>query len=70
MISNSSFKVLFTFDSAFYNDFDGLDDKTADEYIDTVISIVKVAFKDKSLKKSIGTTINVIATKNKYDGKM
>ena len=58
----------FTFDANFYNEFDGKDGKSGDEYMDEVIALVKNAFKDKSLKNQIGTIVNIIATKEKYNG--
>ena len=36
--------------------------------MDEVIALVKNAYKDKSLKNQLGTIVNIIATKEKYDG--
>ena len=38
--------------------------------MDEVISLVKNAYKDKSLKNQLGTIVNIIATKEKYRGSL
>lgn len=50
---NSFFRVrvLFTFDTEFTSAFDGHDGKSADEHMEEVISIVKNAYKDETLKR-------------------
>ena len=58
-----SVRVLFIFDDNFKNAFDGEDGKSADEHMEEVISIVKNAFKDPTLKREIGTVVNIIGTK-------
>merc|ERR1712029_1273030 len=63
-------KVLFTFDTNFYNKFNGKDGKTADEYMKAVISEVKNKFNDRSLKKTIGTTVKIIGTKKQHSSKL
>ena len=59
-------KVLFTFDTKFYNEFNGKDGKSGDDYMDQVIAIVKNAYRDKSLKDNIGTTVEIVGTKKKH----
>ena len=54
-------KVLFTFDSKFVTTFGAA-------AMDKVMALVKNAYKDKKLKKMIGTTIQVTGTKKKYTG--
>ena len=54
-------KVLFTFDSKFVTTF-------GDAAMDKLIALVKNAYKDKALKKLIGTTVQVTGTKKKYTG--
>ena len=54
-------KVLFTFDSKFVTTFGAA-------AMDKVMALVKNAYKDKNLKKMIGTTIQVTGTKKKYTG--
>jgi len=56
-------RVLFIFDDNFKNAFDGEDGKSANEHMEEVISIVKNAFKDPTLKREIGTVVNIIGTK-------
>jgi len=56
-------RVLFIFDDNFENAFDGEDGKSADEHMEEVIRIVKNAFKDPTLKREIGTVVNIIGTK-------
>ena len=65
-----SVSVLFVFDSGFHNSFDGEDGKSADEHMMEIISIVKIAYKDPSMKKEIGTHVNIIADKKTYDGSL
>merc|ERR550539_1875031 len=54
-------KVLFTFDSKFVTTFGAA-------AMDKIIALVKNAYKDKTLKKLIGTTVVVTGTKKKYSG--
>jgi len=61
-------RVLFTFDSNFYNDFNGLDGKSGNDYMDEVMALVKNAYRDKSLKNAIGTKVNIIGTRQRYYG--
>ena len=63
MIHIHSIRVLFIFDDHFENAFDGGDGKSADEHMEEVITIVKNAFKDPTLKREIGTVVNIIGTK-------
>ena len=58
-----SVRVLFIFDDNFKNAFDGEDGKSSDEHMEEVISIVKNAYKDPTLKREIGTVVNIIGTK-------
>ena len=58
-----SVRVLFIFDDHFKNAFDGEDGKSADEHMEEVIRIIKNAFKDPTLKREIGTVVNIIGTK-------
>lgn len=62
-----SVKVLFTFDSAFHNYFDGQDGKSSEEHMDEVIKIVQNAYKHKTFKNEIGTQVNVLAEKRILD---
>lgn len=63
-------RVLFVFDQNFYDQFNYKNGKSANEYMDTFIALVKNAFKDKTLRQEIGTYINLKSTKktlyNKY----
>merc|ERR1712141_476513 len=52
------FSVLFTFDTKFISMF-------GNKGMDTLITLVKKHYQDKSLKNGIGTTINVTGTKRK-----
>ena len=61
-------RVLFTFDSEFYHGFNGQDGKSADNYMNEVMALVKNAYRDKSLKNMIGTKINIIGTKKYHPG--
>ena len=63
-----SVRVLFTFDSKFYDDFDGLDGKSGNDYMNEVMALVRNAYRDKSLKNAIGARINIIGTKTRYSG--
>ena len=54
-------KVLFTFDSKFVTTFGAA-------AMDKIIALVKNAYKHKTLKKLIGTTVQVTGTKKKYSG--
>ena len=65
---NFSFNVVFMFDDDFFNEFNNKGGKSADNYVDQIIALVKNAFKDKTLKNAIGTTINVKSFKTKYNG--
>lgn len=67
---NFSVRVLFIFDTEFYRAFDGEDRKSADEHMDEVLSIVKNAFKDKTIKRDIGTHINIIAERQIFNGSL
>merc|ERR1711936_1381290 len=53
------FSVLFTFDTKFISMF-------GNKGMDTLITLVKKHYQDKSLKNGIGTTINVTGTKRKF----
>jgi len=59
-------KVLFTFDTSFYNEFNGKDGKSGQNYMDEVMALVKNAFSDKTLKEYLGTKINLIGTNKKH----
>ena len=63
-----SVKVLFTFDSKFYKEFHGKDGKSAEEHMEEIIRIVKLAYKDKTMKTQIGTHVNIIGYKRMYEG--
>ena len=63
MIHIDSVRVLFTFDDRFKDAFDGEDGKSADEHMEEVMRLVKNAYKDVTLKREIGTVVNIIATK-------
>jgi hypothetical protein len=54
-------KVKFTFDKGFLSAF-------GDEGMTQVISLVKNAYKDKSLFDKIGTNVNIIGEAAKYEG--
>ena len=56
-----SLKVLFTFDSKFVTTFGAA-------AMDKIIALVKNAYKDKTLKKLLGTTVQVTGNKKKYTG--
>ena len=60
-------KVLYTFDEAFYDAFDGENDKTGDEYISEVLALTKQAFADTTLKAYLGRKINIVGSSKKYD---
>merc|ERR1711993_160671 len=53
------YSVLFTFDTKFISMF-------GNKGMDTLITLVKKHYQDKSLKNGIGTTINVTGTKRKF----
>ena len=53
--------VLFTFDTKFVTEF-------GDASMEKVIALVKKAYRDKKLKKMIGTTVKVAGTKKKHTG--
>jgi len=59
-------KVLFTFDTSFYNEFNRKDGKSGENYMDEVMALVKNAFSDKTLKGYLGTKINIMGTKTKH----
>ena len=59
-------KVLFTFDTKFYNDFNGQSGISGDEYMNQVMVLVKNAFLDNTLKNRIGTNVNIVATKARH----
>ena len=63
-------RVLFTFDTEFIHAFVGQDRKSADEHMEEVISIVKNAYKDETLKRELGTVVNIIAEKKTYRGSL
>ena len=50
------------FDRSFYNAFHGADGKSAVEHMREAVSILKAAYKDRTLKKWLGVTINIIGT--------
>ena len=58
---NFSVNILFTFDTKFVTAF-------GDAGMEQVIALVKNAYRDKKLKKMIGTTVQVIGTKKKHTG--
>ena len=62
-----SIKVLFTFDSAFNNYFNGQDGKSSEEHMDEVMKIVENAYKYKTFKREIGTQVNVLAERRILD---
>ena len=53
--------VLFTFDTKFVTEF-------GDASMEKVIALVKNAYRDKKLKKMIGTTVQVAGTKKNHTG--
>ena len=61
-------RVLFTFDSKFYDDFNGLDGKSGNDYMNEVMALVRNAYRDKSLKNAIGTKVNIIGTTKLHPG--
>jgi len=61
-------KVLFTFDTKFYKEFNGKDGKSGADYMDQVIALVRNAYRDKSLKTYIGTTVEIVGTKKVHTG--
>ena len=63
-----SFNVVFMFDNDFFNEFNNKGGKRAIEYIYQIAALVKNAFKDKTLKDAIGTTINVKSYKTRWHG--
>ena len=65
---NFRVSVLFTFDSDFRNAFNGQDGKSASEHMDEIISLVKNAYKDITLRREIGTFVDIIAQKTNYTG--
>ena len=60
--------MLFIFGRNFYDEFDGLDGKSAEEHIEEVIKIVQNAYKDKTIKTELGTVIKIVATTKIYEG--
>ena len=56
-----SVNILFTFDTKFVAAF-------GDSGMEQVIALVKNAYRDKKLKKMIGTTVQVAGTKKKHTG--
>ena len=68
LILNFRVSVLFTFDSDFRNAFNGQDGKSASEHMDEIISLVKNAYKDITLRREIGTFVDIIAQKTNYTG--
>ena len=67
LFSKYRIKVHFIFDKRFDDGFNEQDGKSTDEHMEEVVTLVKNIFKDKSLKKELGTTINLIATKRKHE---
>ena len=65
-----SIKVLFVFDNDFYDAFNGEEGKTGEEHMESLVKTVQNAYKDKSLKNGLGTHINIIASKQRYDGSL
>ena len=68
-ISSMCFRVnvLFTFDNNFYNDFNGLSGISGDEYMNQVVTLVKNAFLDTTLKSKIGTDVNIVGTTKRHN---
>jgi hypothetical protein len=64
----NSIKVLFTFDNAFYNGFNGEKGQTGTEYMNQVIALVRNAYKDNSLTNRIKTEVNIIGEAKRYHG--
>ena len=65
----NSVKILFTFDNAFYNEFNGKKGQSGTEYMKQVMALVNSAYKDKSLVNRLGTHVNIIGEARRYDGK-
>ena len=63
-----SVKMLFIFTRKFYEEFDGLDGKSAEEYIQVLIKIVQNSFKDKTMRNEIGTVVQIVADTKIYEG--
>ena len=56
------------YDKNFFNTFNKKGGKSANTYVNQIIALVRNAYKDKTLKNAIGTTINVKGSKKKYNG--
>ena len=63
--SGIPFKVLFVFDLRFQEEFENMDGKSGDKHMETAMALVKWAYLDKSLQDNLGTTINIIGTKER-----
>ena len=63
-----SVKILFIFTRKFYEEFDGLDCKFAEENIQVLIKIVQNSFKDKTMRNEIGTVVQIVADTKIYEG--
>lgn len=63
--SGIPFKVLFVFDLRFQEEFENMDGKSGGEHMETVMALVKWTYIDKSLQDNLGTTINIIGTKER-----
>ena len=57
-------KILFMFDKKFTRA-PGFNKNTQDK-MNQIMALVRNSFRDRSLKNSLGTTINIIGTKKKY----
>lgn len=60
--------MLFIFTRKFYEEFDGVDGKTAEEYFQVLIKIVQNSFKDKTMRNEIGTVVQIVADIKIYEG--
>ena len=61
-------KTLFIFTRKFYEEFNGIDGKSAEEYIQELIMIVQNSFKDKTMRNEIGTVVHIVADTKIYEG--
>ena len=63
-----SINVVFIYDKKFFKAFNRKGGKSASSYVKQMMALVRNAFKDKTLKDAIGTTINIKGSKKRYKG--
>ena len=63
-----SIKVVFMYDKKFFKAFHRKGGKSAGTYVKQMMALVRNAFKDKTLKDAIGTTINIKGFMKRYRG--